>query len=120
MSEEQKMEAPAGMPAAARIVSPREREKMVPLEWPVEYDGKIWTEIRVRRVTGGEVAAYMEKMRNGDANAVAPMVDCPQEVWDAMDDDDQVAVDEAARPFWPRRLLAALGLAQEAGEDMSD
>lgn len=115
--EEQKQEQPA--PPVARIVSTDVREKIVPLAWPVEFDGKIWTEIKVRRVTGKEVAAYFDKMREGDAESVAPMIDCPQEVWDAMDDDDQVTVDEAARPFWPRRLVQALGLSRELGGDTS-
>lgn len=103
-------------PPVARIVSPKEREKMVPLEYPVEFDGVLYEQVKVRRASGKEVQAYMDRMRNGDANAVPPMVDCPQEVWDAMDDDDQVTVDQAARPFWPRRLNAALGLIQETGE----
>jgi hypothetical protein len=102
-----------GEPPVARIVSPKEREKMVPLEYPVEFDGKLYTEIRVHRVTGKEVETYMNLVRSGNSSAVAPMVDCPQEVWDAMDDDDQEAVDRAARPFFPRRLIAAYGLAEE-------
>lgn len=117
-NEENKVEQPAEMPVA-RIVSQTERERMVKLAWPVEYDGKVWAEIRVRRVTGKEVSAYFAKLRDGDTEAVAPMIDCPQEVWDAMDDDDQVAVDDAARPFWPRRLIAALGLTRELGGDTS-
>ena len=118
-AEENKVEQPAS-PPVARIVATEAREKMVPLQWPVEFDGKLWTEIRVHRVTGKEVAAYFTKMKEGDSSAVAPMVDCPQEVWDAMDDDDQDVVDTAARPFWPRRLIAAYGLGQELGEDTSD
>ncbi len=114
MSENEEQKQPAEKPVA-RIAGGGERETIVPLAWPVEYDGKLWTEIRVRRVTGKEVAAYFNKLRDGDSEAVAPMIDCPQEVWDAMDDDDQVTVDEAARPFWPRRLIQALGLSQELG-----
>ncbi len=115
--EEQKTQQPA--PPVAHIAGGSEREKMVRLAWPVEFDGKLWTEIKVRRVTGKEVAAYFSKMRDGDTEAVAPMIDCPQAVWDAMDDDDQVTVDEAARPFWPRRLIQALGLSRELGGDTS-
>lgn len=122
MAEEQNK--PAGEPPVARIVSPKEREKMVPLEYPVEFDGTLYTEIRVHRVTGKEVQAFMDRLKAGDDSAIAPMIDCPQQVWEAMDDDDQEAVDKAARPFWPRRLIAAYGIAeemltQEPGENTS-
>jgi len=113
-NEDQKNERPAEMPAL-RYTAPIEREKMVPLEHPFEINGVHWTEIRVRRVTGKQVSDYMDRMRAGDTDAMPPMVDCPQDVWDALDDDDQMAVDEAARPFTPRRLKAALELVLQAG-----
>ena len=104
----------------ARIVSPKEREKLVALEYPVEFDGKLWTEIKVRRVSAKEVTDYFEAMKSGKAVDIPPMVECPIEVWNALDDDDQLAVDEAARPFTPRRLKAAVELIQGLGALSSD
>jgi hypothetical protein len=118
-TEENKVEQPAEMPSA-RIVSPKEREKMVPLEYPVEFDGKLWTEIKVRRVSAQEVADYLELLKSDQAFDIPPMVECPIEVWNALDDDDQLAVDEAARPFTPRRLKAAVELFQKLGDLSSD
>lgn len=117
-TEENKAEQPAEMPTL-RYTAPIEREKMVPLEHPFELNGALWTEIKVRRVTGKEVSDYMDRMRAGDAEAIPPMVDCPIDVWNALDDDDQMAVDEAARPFTPRRLKAAVELIQRLGEASS-
>lgn len=100
-------EQPAAEPAPAPIAKAiygREHEKLVPLEWPVEYDGMTYTEIRVHRVTGKEMRDFMEELRSGDGAVMPPMIDCPQDVWDALDDDDQMAVDEAAAEFMPKRL----------------
>jgi hypothetical protein len=114
-AKESNAEQPAEIPTA-RIVSPKEREKMVPLEYPVEFDGKIWTEIKVRRVSAQEVADYLELLKSDQAFDIPPMVECPLAVWNALDDDDQLAVDEAARPFTPRRLKAAVELFQRLGD----
>ena len=114
--EEQKTEQPAAVPEL-RYTAPIEREKMVPLEHPFELNGHLWSEIKVRRVTGKQVSDYMDRMRAGDMDAMPPMVDCPQAVWNALDDDDQMAIDEAARPFTPRRLKAAVELIQQLGAD---
>jgi hypothetical protein len=99
-------EKPTEQPApTARIVSDKVREKLVPLEYPVEFDGQTYDVIKVRRVSGQQMAAFLDKVRSGADFVLAPMVDCPVEVWDALDADDQAAVDEAAREFLPRRLI---------------
>lgn len=89
---------------AARIVTDKTTSKIVPLEWPVEFDGKVYHQIRVHRVTGKEMRDFMEKVRAGADNVLPPMVDCPLEVWEALDADDQFAIDQAAAEFMPRRL----------------
>lgn len=106
-------------PPVARIQSPKEREKLVPLEYPVEFDGTLWTEIRVKRITGREIEQYFESLGNGSAFKIPPVVDCPIEVWDAMDADDQDSVDTVARLFMPRRLKAAAELLGIPGEASS-
>jgi len=90
----------------AAFVSAVGREKIVPLEFPVEFDGKTWSEVRIRRVTGKEVETYLDGLVRGE-RPMPPMFDCPHEVYDAMDDDDRLALDEAVVPFLPRRLKAA-------------
>lgn len=91
---------------AARVISTAEREKMVPLEFPVEFEDKTWTEVKIRRVSGKEVEQYMDALGRGE-RPIPPMFDFPLEVYEAMDDDDRFAIDEAVIPFLPRRLKAA-------------
>ena len=119
MAGPEENKAPAEMPVA-RIVSPKEREKLVPLEYPVEYDGVLYEEIRIRRVTAQQVADFFAELRKSESFVLPPMIDCPVEVWQALDDDDQMAVDDAAKAFTPRRLKAAVKLIQEAGVNTSD
>ncbi len=95
-------------PRAARIASEAPREKLVPLEYPVEFDDKTWTEVRIRRVTGKQVEEYMDALGRNE-RPMPPMFDFPIEVYDAMDDDDRFAIDEAVVPFLPRRLRVAAG-----------
>ena len=98
-------EQPEAAPApAARIVTDKITSRIVPLEWPVEFDGRVYHQIRVHRVTGKEMRDFMEKIRAGADNVLPPMVDCPIEVWEALDADDQFAIDQAAAEFMPRRL----------------
>ncbi|MDI6025618.1 hypothetical protein QBK99_05295 [Corticibacterium sp. UT-5YL-CI-8] len=102
----------------ARIVSDLPREKMIPLEYPLEFDGQIISEVRVRRVSGKEVQDYMEAIGR-DESPVPPMFDLPMEVYDAMDDDDRLSLDEASLPFLPRRLRQAAARSLVGGEAMS-
>lgn len=91
----------------AKIVSPKERHLDVPLDWPIEFDGKIYGTIRVRRVTGLEVETFLKEIGalKGDAPMLKPpMIDCPIEVYEALDDDDRLRVEEAMVAFLPRRL----------------
>lgn len=96
-------------PAEAQIVSPKERSSTVPLEWPIEFDGKLYESITIRRCSGREVDQFIAAVTtaaNG-ANLKTPMIDCPDEVWAVMDDDDRLRLEEAVLPFLPRRLAQA-------------
>lgn len=107
MTDETTTEQPAAEPVAtARIVYSGEHEKLVPLEWPIEFHDKLWKEIRVHRVSGKEVSDYLKALRTSDADILPPMIDCPIEVWNALDADDQETVDAAAKDFTPKRLKA--------------
>jgi len=115
MTEELNLKAPAKKPA--RIVSDRPLFKTIDLELPVEFDGKVYTSIRIVRLTAGEVSAFqaeIEALLKNDPNARVrfPLFkdadgnDMPSEVMDAMLDDDRLLIDEAAADFLPRRFRA--------------
>lgn len=95
----------------ASAVVPRAREELVKLEFPVIYDGKAVDHVRVRRVTVGEIMAYTIKAREAaDAGkyTLPPVIDCPVELWELLDQDDASAIEEAALRFFPRVLKASL------------
>ncbi len=107
-------------PPVARIVNPAGRSKLVPLQFPVEFDGKVWDSIEIRRCTGGEMRDYFEAMAEAGCFVMPPVIQCPIEVWEAMDADDQYIVDEEAQAFMPRRLKAAVELLSGTGANTSD
>lgn len=107
MSTQPETPAPAEKPVA-RIVTNLPREKEVTLTYPVEFDGRLYETIQIRRITGSQVADYMDRLQQGE-RIMPPVVECPVEVYEAMDADDQDMVDEAAMDFLPRRLKAAAG-----------
>lgn len=119
MSEVENREEGASAPPRAKIISPKERSKLVPLEFPVEFDGKVWSEVEVTRINATELEEYIGAVRRGEAR-MPPTVRCPVEVWEAMDADDQDAVDEAAMDFTPRRLRAAVERIRGTGANTSD
>ena len=97
----------------AKIISPKERSTSVALEWPVEFDGTTYESITIRRCSGKEVADFISAAASGDVTHLkAPMIDCPPEVYDSMDDDDRLRLEEALLPFLPLRLTKATGLTQ--------
>ena len=96
-------EAPAEKPVA-RIITDLPREKVVPLELPVEFDGKTYREIRIKRITGVEMMAYINAVRDQPGAAMMPTIDCPREVYEALDADDYAEVTKAASDFLPRAL----------------
>jgi hypothetical protein len=107
-------ERPAAEPVPvpiAKVIYSGEHEKRVPLEWPIDFDGKVYDDIRVHRVSGKEVRDYLEALRTSEADILPPMIDCPIEVWNALDADDQQAVDVAATEFTPKRLKAIFNAA---------
>ncbi len=100
----------------ARIVSDKERERLVTIEYPVEFDGVTYDAIRIRRVTGKQMAEFFARVRGTDGNVMPPVVDCPVEVWNAMDADDQFSVDQEAADFMPRRLKQVIAATAPAGD----
>ena len=78
-----------------------ERFEVVMLEWPVEYDGKLYDRVTVRRMSTSEVAAFVEAAI-ADKKAPLPMLDAPQAVLDELDEDDAVALNKVVEDFLPR------------------
>ncbi|MFN3891985.1 MAG: phage tail assembly protein [Beijerinckiaceae bacterium] len=90
-------------PAAPRFVGGPVRSRTVTLEYPLEYDGKLWTEITVRRASAGDVEAFVAAVQRGE-NPTLPMTDAPAAVLDALDADDFETVNKAINDFLPRAL----------------
>jgi hypothetical protein len=101
---------------AAKFVEPLLRFRSIDLKHPLEFDGKVYRAICLRRLTAGEVAEFMEGVakrpeaalrawpmyRDADGAAIPP------EVIEGLDDDDMFELDQAVRDFLPRRFQAAL------------
>lgn len=96
----------------ARIVSDRPRYKSIKLDWPVEFNGKVYSEINISRLTVSEVANFAKSLEGSkdDEAAMLPMFfdnemqPIPKEVFDAMDQDDKDAIDQESLLFLPRRF----------------
>jgi hypothetical protein len=90
-----------------------ERLKTQALEWPVEYAGKLYEDIVVRRMTTAEVAGFIEQMESSKGVAFFrfPMfyhpdgTRLPDGLIDQLDDDDVVALTAVAADFLPRRFV---------------
>jgi hypothetical protein len=80
------------------------RTKTIPLEWPIAYDGELYTDVTIRRLTGAEVSAFFSQP---EESRRLPMFDCPADVLDALDADDSAAVSEAVMGFLPRSMRVA-------------
>jgi hypothetical protein len=94
----------------------------VPLEWPVTVDGQVVDHVVIRRMTTKEVVDFVERLQqDGDNGPVRfPMVDLPDDVLDALDDDDAAAINEAVVSFLPLRLRVLVGgTPPRPGEDTS-
>ena len=106
---------------APRFISECARAATIPLEWPIEFGGKVYDKIGIARLTAREVADFHEKMakraetdpftwpvfRDTDGGAL------PDGLLDALDIDDRDTLDKAALDFLPRRFRGAAKSASE-------
>jgi hypothetical protein len=107
-------------PKVARIVSKTPREKTVNLSWPVEFDGKLYESVTIKRISGKEVRDYFELLADEDneGDVIPPFLEnIPQEVWDCLDDDDRFLIEEQSEDFMPRRLKALIQSAPGTSSD---
>jgi len=79
----------------------RERSGTFTLEYPVEYDGKVYTTITVSRLTGTQLQAFFDDERKDKR---LPIFDVPDEVLAELDADDDLKLQAFAAPFLPRLL----------------
>lgn len=108
--------------APAKIISPKERSKSVPLDWPVEWNGKTYDEVVIRRITAREVDDFLAAVaawEEGQPKVMLPVFDVPREVYDAMDDDDRLMLETEALPFMPRRLRVVVESTPENSSEKS-
>lgn len=91
-------------PATPTFVNQKERFRKVPLEWPLEYDGKVYDSVTVRRMSAEDMRTFIAME---DGSTIFPMFDVPNAVIEALDPDDDVRVNEAVQDFLPRALRRA-------------
>ncbi len=101
--------APATPAPAPTFANAAGRIRAVPLDWPVDYDGRTYAEIHIKRLSAAEVAAFVDGLKDGEKFRWPIFVDAdgaavPPAVLDHLDDDDSLRLDEVARDFLPRRF----------------
>lgn len=88
------------------------RSKSILLEWPLDLpDGSTLTEITLRRLTGGGVAALQDAMVGDnatDAAMISAFCDQPAEVIARLDADDFLEIKDQVIDFLPKRIRTAL------------
>lgn len=113
--EDARLEPTPPTPASVAFVDPLARQRTFELKYPVTIGGKVFAAVHLHRLTVAEVAAFFEGIKGGapdgamlpfyrDVNGDA----LPQEVFDALDDDDAYAIEQGLADFLPRRLLAVM------------
>lgn len=109
--------ASAGPAAApARFIGQASRSTAITLEWPVECDGVEYRDVVIKRMTTQEVADFVEGIASQAESARLrfPVYfhpnghRVPDQVLDALDDDDMQKLNEVAEAFLPRRFQTAL------------
>lgn len=94
-------------PPAARLIEKpgKERERTIPLEYPVEYDGTVYETLTLTRLRGSDFSALAGMKGDEEEVALAVlMTGAPREVIKALDGDDFVELQEAVQAFLPRKL----------------
>lgn len=88
--------------------------KAVELDFFVEFRGKTYERLMVKRLSVSEVSAWLDKVNGGDKDAtLGNVVDedgnpVPAEVLEFLEDDDDAKLSEVLDDFLPRRLSELL------------
>jgi hypothetical protein len=83
----------------------KSRTKIVDLDWPLEFDGKTYSSVTIRRATIGEWRTFWDEVAEGK-DPYAPWFVEPREVMDALDPDDDAKVADVVDGFFPDRYRA--------------
>jgi hypothetical protein len=100
--------------APTYIDGPTPRTRVISLLWPFQLDGTEFRSVTIRRINGHEAKAYyaavMESLQSGAPAVVFPGLDIAQPVWDALDDDDVLIIEQAIEDFLPARFRPLIAL----------
>lgn len=107
--------APAPASSAPRFVGGKVRMRTIPLDYHLEYEGRTYTSITLRRPTSIEIGQWYERLfeeakTEPDARVRFPIFEdedgnpIPGAVLDALDGEDDERVMGAAGDFLPPRL----------------
>jgi len=77
--------------------------RVVPLQFPLEYDGVVYNEIKVLRLSAKQVNDFVEAVGE-DSSAKLPVIEGPSEVLDYLFPDDLEEVNKVIEDFLPRVL----------------
>ncbi|MBO6755763.1 MAG: phage tail assembly protein [Roseibium sp.] len=104
-----------------KYVGETKREKAIELAFPIEFDGKVYSELTVRRMTGRDLKSLQQHQNKNEDEAetflLSIMTGAPVEVINYLDGDDYLSVMEAAEPFLPRRILEEAKRTASAGRN---
>lgn len=101
--------AAAAKPGPLDVQHVRARAKTLPLAWPLTVNGKTIDKIVLRRLTSKQVQDFIGGIKDQEAEVRFPMFydidgnQLPDEVMDALDDDDAVMLNGEALDFLPQR-----------------
>lgn len=119
-SETTRTETAAAPPIAPQFVDAAARRKTIDLDYPVAYEGRIYTCIHLQRLTAQEVADWVESIVGKEGGRIrfplfrddagAPI---PDAVLDGLDADDRDVIDKATIDFLPRRFRGVTEIASE-------
>jgi hypothetical protein len=105
------------------FIGGKARAATIDLEWPVHFAEKDYYQIVVRRVTVGEIEAWMKEIAGKPDDGVSWAWPClrgeddeplPPGLLDALDVDDLDAVNKAVLSFLPKRFRGAQERASES------
>lgn len=111
---------PAPQPVAAAPATPAVlvttfvnaagRTKRVPLQWPIEHDGRVIDSVEICRLTGADFKRIARITPGEDETDVmlSLMTGLPVEVFGDIDADDFDNLVEAAEGFLPRKIRRAI------------
>ncbi|MBU2326850.1 MAG: phage tail assembly protein [Alphaproteobacteria bacterium] len=109
----------AATSATAKQIAPAgfEGSKSVPLTVAIEFEGRTYTAINLRKLKGRDFLKLQQLGENEDMGLLALISDAPAEVLAELDADDFMTLSEEAKSFLPRRLQTAIEQISASGQN---